>query len=324
MRYHLFRNIRHWDWKAMLGSLLMAAFIWFFDALNRADYSTEITCPVRITHEQPNIVAISPLPRSLELFVEGNGWDLMKLKLGLDLAPLIIPVTDPLGVSGIAFEDFRVKVNEHLGNVRVLGSLEDSLRFTFDSLRVSRLPVMIRPESISLEKDYRLTTPIRLSSDSVNLRLPSAMQGKLPDTLWLTLREEDIADNFSDRITIKEAGGDWVRNPLIRVKPEQIHVRFGVDLFLKQEHRIPIRAINFPNDSTLYLQDSSVRVTYWVRRSNELITPPDESLVIEADYYNMQDSAISYIAPRLPSLYVEPKFSPERLRVRRKETPNDE
>lgn len=317
----LFRNIRQWDWGAILISLLIAIFVWVLDALNRADYTTEVAFPIKLVYKDSNVVAFRPPPETFDLLVEGNGWELMKLKLGMDVEPLQIPLPDPTGMKALRFDALRVPLSEHLSNVTILGALQDSLLFDYDSLVTRIIPLRIDSAKLPLETNYRTITPVRLSADSLRVTLPTSLASGLPDTIWLHLDEEAIDDNFSDWLTIKEHTTPLLRERLVQVKPEQVHVRFGTDLFLRQEYTLPIQVRNYPPDSALVLADSVVRFTCLVRRSNELIPPPD-SIFVEADFerWNPSDSTIDYTRPKLSSIYVEPDFRPECIKTLARDT----
>ncbi|MGF1533383.1 MAG: hypothetical protein ACFCUI_06755 [Bernardetiaceae bacterium] len=311
-------KIQREDWPAIVGSLILATVIWFFDALNRADYITDIDYPLFITHTHENIIAIRDLPEDIPLLVEGNGWDLLKFKLGIEVQALVVSIPHPLQTPAITFEELRLQLNERLGKLRILQGLQDSLFLSFDTLLTVTRPVKIVDPAPWLATNYRRISPIQLSPATVEVRLPRTMLDQLTDTIFIQMTREEIDDTFSDRIPFEKQKSNLFRHPYVRLNPEGVRVSFEVDLFLEQVYDLPVRTVNFP-DTLWQLSDSSVRMSYWIRRSDELLVR-DDSLFVLLDFeqLNPLDSSLNYQLPDLPDHYVTPQFSPsECIQIKR-------
>ncbi len=306
-----FDRLKKVDWWAVVGSLLFAAFIWLFDALNRGDYVAQVDLPIQITHQEAGVVAFQPPQDQLGLIVEGNGWDLMKLKFGIDVRAFELLLDQPLKKESVSFNEIRVQVSEHLSHVRVLDTREDSLYFKFDTLITEKIPLWVDEKKLLLEENYRLVTKISRSVDSILVTYPSILKNQIPDTLFLRIPKKNIDDNYDEWLTLRNYIEPKLNNGLVSFSPNKINVSFGADLFLRQQQLIQVLSQNAPEKNKTTLRDSTVMLSYYVQRTNELIPFPDTIFAI-ADLKNLQatDSILPLRLSSLPNIYLEPTLSP--------------
>ncbi|MEM6298713.1 MAG: hypothetical protein AAF740_08515 [Bacteroidota bacterium] len=306
-----FDRLKKVDWWAVVGSLLFAAFIWLFDALNRGDYVAQVDLPIQISHTEAGVVAFQPPQDQLGLVVEGNGWDLMKLKLGIDVRDFELVLDQPIKKESISFNEIRVQVSEHLSHVRVLDTREDSLYFKFDTLITEKIPLWVNEDEILFEENYRLVTKISRSVDSILVTYPSVLKNQIPDTLFLRVPEKNIDDNYDEWLTLRNHIEPKLKNGLVSFSPNKINITFGTDLFLRQQQLIQVQSKNFPERSKAILNDSTAMLSYYVQRTNELIPFPDSIFAI-ADFKDLRaaDSILPLELPVLPEIYLEPTLSP--------------
>ncbi|MBZ0247597.1 MAG: hypothetical protein K8H85_16765, partial [Cyclobacteriaceae bacterium] len=92
--FRVISNLFHFNrtnWKALSLCLLAALVFWFFNALNK-DYSTNLRFSVNFLFDQERYVAVEPLPKEVFMNVSGNGWDLLRKSLGVNLPDMNIPL----------------------------------------------------------------------------------------------------------------------------------------------------------------------------------------------------------------------------------------
>ncbi len=295
--------IRDWNWSRLFLCIIISCFIWTFQALNKDNYNSTIKFPLVIDYVRKDVVALEEPPQFISVQVSGSGWRLLQKTLGFGITPLKIDIEDPTQVKYFTAKSLMPNIVQQLSDVRVDFIEEDSIHLNYDSTITKQIVLFIDSSKIPLAEGHRIISPIHLDIDSLTISGAASFVRAEPDSFEIFLNENTLDDNYDEMIDIS-----YQPPRKVSFFPEGVQVRFDIDLFFPKTITVPIKAINFPKDSSVYLARQLAIVEYDVRRANEMITIPD-SLYMLADYKvrNMSDST-------LKPLFLPPSFM-ENVRV---------
>lgn len=300
--------IRTWNWSRIFLCIIISCFIWSFQALNKDNYHTTVNFPLVIDYTRKDVIALENPPQFISVQVSGSGWRLLQKTLGFGITPLQIDIEDPTQVKYFTAKSLMPDIVQQLSDVRVDFIAEDSIHLNYDSILTKQVVLFIDSSKIPLAKNHRIASRIFLDTDSLTISGPASFVRAEADSFEIILEESKLDDNYDEMI-------DIAYKPPRKVSfyPNGIKVKFDVDLYFKKTVTIPVKAVNFPRDSSAYLARQLAIVEYDVRRTNEMQPIPD-SLYILADYKtrNMNDSTlVPVFFP--PSFMENIKIIPERL-----------
>ena len=283
--------IRTWNWSRILLCIIISCFIWSFQALNKDNYHTTIKFPLRLKYERHDIVALDDPPKFISVQINGSGWRLLQKTLGFGIEPLQIDIEDPTQVKYFTAKSLMPNIIQQLSDVRVDFITEDSIRLNYDSTITKRVVLFVDSAKIPLVKGYRIASRIFLDPDSLTIDGAASFVRNEPDSFEVFLNENNLEENYDEIVEI-----NYEPPRKISFYPEGVQVKFEVDLFFPKTITVPIKPINFPEDSSAYLARQLAVVEYDVRRANEMQPIPD-SLYILADYAtkNKGDSTLQPI-----------------------------
>ncbi|AFM04070.1 hypothetical protein Fleli_1660 [Bernardetia litoralis DSM 6794] len=300
--------IRTWNWSRLFLCIVISCFIWSFQALNKSNYHTTIKFPLVIEYARKDVVALEDPPQFISVQVSGSGWRLLQKTLGFGIIPLHIDIEDPTQVKYFTAKSLMPDIVQQLSDLRVDFIAEDSVHLNYDSTMTKQVVLFIDSAKIPLVKGHRIASRIFLDPDSLTISGAASFVTAEPDSFEIILEEELLDENHDEMI-------DIAYEPPRKVSffPDGVKVKFDVDLYFKKTVTIPIKAINFPEDSSAYLARQLAIVEYDLRRTNETYSVPD-SLYILADYKtrNMSDSTLEPIFSP-PDFMENIKIIPEKL-----------
>nr|MCU0354485.1 hypothetical protein [Cytophagales bacterium] len=181
--------------------ILAATTFWFLNALNK-EYTTQINYPVIFDYDRENLVATEPLPQKLALNVTGYGWTLLRKSLNIDTRPVIFRIENPLKTRYLTAAALLPDISNQIKEAHVNFVENDTIAVAFD--RKLAKTVALRADSVQIElrQNHLLTTPVRISPDSVTFTGPAALVRKLPDVLILNVPGKEIDENYEDEVAI--------------------------------------------------------------------------------------------------------------------------
>ena len=233
------------QWKVVLIAFLAATTFWFLNSLNK-EYTTSLDYPVEFVFDQDSLTAVRPLPERIGLDVTGGGWSLLRKSSVFNPAPIVIELDNPVNTSLISWIEFLPLIREQVNDLNVNQVLQDTLNLHIEPVVRKKCRVMIDSLSVLLSPSFRITSPIRISPDSVEFIGPKSQIDRLGDDYSLNLGEDEIDDNYESTVEIRLAG-----EKSILAKPDEVDISFDVAEFVQQQLEVPIRPVNFPEDSMI-------------------------------------------------------------------------
>ena len=274
--------------KVVVFCIIISTTFWFFSALNKSDYVTQISYPIEFSYDTEAYVAVGTLPRQIGVEVTGGGWDLMTRSFGFNMEPIVIELDDPSQSKFQLTSTFRGELTPRLDPVVVNFILRDSLFYNIEKKVTREIPLAFDSAGLSLAPDHRITSAVSLSPPSVRFTGPESLINALPEPYVVKADGDNYDDSMDETFDLP----DW-ESELISANLSEVGVQLEIDEFLSYQRPVQVMRLNF-EDSTLSIEPSEVEVSYTIRRSEEVYADSLDIMLI-ADFYTF-DSTDSTVA----------------------------
>lgn len=272
--------------KVVVVCIVISTTFWFFSALNKEDYISQVNYPVEIVFDETSYIATTELPDRIPLEVTGGGWDLMTRSFGFNMNPIRIRLNRPDESNFVLTSTLRSRLTPELDPVVVNYVLRDSLVFNIQK-RVSReFELALDTNSISFDNNFRMASQILLEPHTITWTGPEKWINALDRLIYVRADLSEIDEDVNETLDIPEPPA------LFTTDIESTELSFNVVRLIDVQTELDIQLINFP-DSLWSVNPAIVNVRY---RIEELkFDVADTSMIdIIADYNTLDptDSSI--------------------------------
>jgi YbbR domain-containing protein len=249
--------------------VLLSTLIWLLKTLNKENYETTISYPVRYVNFPNDKVLVSELPEKLTLTISGKGYTLLNYKVRPKLRGISFDVNsfslNRINDNSDEFFTLTRYAKENLNNSFFKREIEiddikpDTLRFLFSDKTQKRLA--IKPQAVvSLQNTYMLSGEIEVIPDTVVVYGPAAVL----DTMHTILTEAEefihLDDTLVTRIALK-------KYRFVSYDKNEVEIKIPVDKFTTSSITVPIMVRNVPDSLNVKIFPSEVKVNYKVALS---------------------------------------------------------
>ena len=299
------------DLKIVILCIIGATIIWFLSALNKT-YTTVIKCPIELSYENEGTIEVINPPRNIQVNVSGVGWDLLKQSLSFRRDPLLISVESPIETKRIAGYTIQPLISQHLSSLNLNFVVTDTLYFDIQRLQKKKLFVYLDSTKVSLKRFHQIISPLNVSPDSVTITGHESLIKTLNDTLTIHLPQDEIDNNYSEKIYI-----DNFDLSLVSFSPSEIDISFGVSRYVNHSTELEIELVNFPMDSAAYIESGIARLHFVIQEELEDNFLKEEFLII-ADFNNINqlDSTVRIEVISYPNYVQDIKLDTALFKVR--------
>ncbi|PZX59724.1 hypothetical protein LV84_00933 [Algoriphagus ratkowskyi] len=300
--------------KVVVLCIAAATTFWILNALNKDDYNTIVDFPVEIIYDQTQFVAVSSVPKTLEIEISGNGWDLLRKYFNFNNTAYPIELSNPPSKNYILTNDLKRSLGEFLSPTQLVSVLQDSLKFNINEIKSIKVTPVLDSTSFSMAKNFRIIDQITFNPATITLIGPSSILDSLKGNFIISLDENRINKSITKVITLKapeELGG------LVEIEQEKISVKFEVIEFLEGNKRLKIKKLNFPNTVSLVDEDVAIKISYLVdeRKSSELKELEFEA-ILDYSKRNREDSTITVQVKPMPVFLEQVVAEPAILKLK--------
>ncbi len=249
-------NLFHFNrtnWKAVSLCFLAAMVFWFFNALNK-NYSTNLRFAVNFEFDESRYVPVDPMPSAVFMNVSGNGWDLLRKTLGVNVPNMNIPLERPTEVRKIVGSTLPALLAGQLGSLQINHVVTDTLYLSVDTRVHKKIKVIADEGGFSFLSGFGRLSPIVVLPDSVDLEGPRSILAGLPDSVMLTITAENIDKDYRGEAEVILPNGN-----LIRRDPAIVEVMFEVTEFAEVEKMLRLEIHNTPPGARLNMGIDSIR-----------------------------------------------------------------
>ena len=302
--------LRRANWKVIIFCFATAATFWFFNALNKV-YTTRVNYPVQLVFNKDTLVAVKYPPEEIPINVTGGGWQLLKRTISVNTEPVIIEPENPVQTQFFTAANLLPIFSNQLTDLNVNYISTDTIFFKIEPYASKRLAIKLDSTSVQLRENFHFTSDLLVEPDSVDFRGPLSLINRLPEVFLVSLSESNINNGYDEELSL-----DLFSPSLIKKNPEVIHIKFDVEEFIGQQADINVELVNFPYDSSVYIQNNNLEVSFRVRKSFRNKMNMEDFLII-ADMNNMHtaDSTITIEVMDLPIYVSDVSFKRNRVKV---------
>lgn len=298
--------------KAIFLSILIATTFWFFNALNKSDYSTSINYPIAFDYDQDSTYLLSQLPENITVEISGGGWNLLKKTLLFDRPPVRITLDSPTSTKFIDVASISSLVRNKLEDVSLDDIVTDTLFLNIDKTSSKKVSLALDTSQVNLAEQHRIVSNIKISPEIAQLAGPASIITKIPDTVYVTMPDEVISDNFSEDLPIAISNLEH-----IQVEPEEASVSFEVAPFSLYEKEVSVSPVNFPADSSISLNKEYVKISFWLQNNYvELANNYIFQVVANFRTLNTKDSTVIPVLKSYPDFAKDITITPSKVEVK--------
>jgi hypothetical protein len=257
------------------------------------------------------MVMVKEPPREVTINVTGGGWQLFKRTISLNSAPVYLELENPAQTQFFTAGNLLPEFSNQLNDLNVNYVATDSIFFKIEPYADRKLAIKLDSGSISLKENFYITSTVQLEPDSVNFHGPVSMVNQLPEIFMVSLSERNIDSEYDEELSL-----DLFSHSLIKKLPDVIHVNFEVEEFIEQNARIDIEMVNFPHDSTIYIDQDQVGTTFLVLKSlRNKFELGDFLIIADLKYVHAIDSTITLEIMDMPEYVKDPVLLEKRVKV---------
>ncbi|MEQ8424333.1 MAG: hypothetical protein RIA63_06460, partial [Cyclobacteriaceae bacterium] len=194
--------------------------------------------------------------------VSGNGWDLLRKSLGVNLPDMNIPLDRPAEVKKIVGSTLPALLAGQLGNLQINHVVTDTLYLSVDPKERKKVKVSVDPTKFTFAGGFGRLSPIVVLPDSIMIEGPKSVIEQLSDTLALDIGENDINKDFREEVEVSIPNAQ-----VLKRTPEVVEVIFEVVEWVEVETNIKLEIQNTPRGVRLNLVRDSVRCLIQIPRS---------------------------------------------------------
>lgn len=245
-----------------LVCLCCAIGAWLFLALNKK-YLYTVRTAVTYKNEPQGKAYKALQPDTVDLFVEGTGWQLLFARLRLNPQSVAVSLDMLNKYSYVILSKQLPFINGQLESTqKVKSTFPDTLFFDFSKRIVKRVPVKLLSK-LTFAPQYGISSPIKLSPSYVNVSGPQDQIAKIKTWFTDTLKLNDLQQNVATRIGVKQNN---LSN--VSVYPNNVSVDVSVDEFTEKTITVPVAITNNTDYLDVKLYPKQVQVTFKVALSS--------------------------------------------------------
>ncbi|MEZ5103927.1 MAG: hypothetical protein R2757_05500 [Draconibacterium sp.] len=296
-----------------LVCLLIASILWFLNALSK-DYSTVVSYPVKYVNPPKNQFLANKPPDKLDLKVDAHGFTLLRHKLSLSFSPIVLNLTNITkdlnsnsGAYSVNSRTLISRISSQVSNEITITEVQpDVLQFEFDSLQTKTVPVKLNIAT-EFSPQFNLKVPVYAVPAEVKVTGPS----NIIDSIQFIYSKPKTYTKIGNNI---EKTVELILPEKTTVSPQKVILKIEVEKFTEKELKIPITIRNKPENTTVKLFPSEVKILISVGLSEfDKIKPTDFEASVDFNTIEdgMQDIAVTIDKKPVSNQVI--RYNPERV-----------
>ena len=302
------------DLKVVVLCIAAATTFWILNALNKDDYNTIVDFPIEIVYNEEAYMPVKQLPSSIEIEINGNGWDLLRKYFNINETPFQIDLENPASKDYILTTDLKRSLGDFLSPTQLISVLEDSIQYQIDQIQTVQLKPQLDSNSYSLANNFRLLGDIKFEPSTIKVKGPSSVLKTFEGTFPVKMNKDKINENVNQDIELEIPKG---LNSQVSLTEEEINVQFEVVEFLPGNKRLKVKKINFPRTATMENEEMTIMMYYLVdeRNLNDLKELEFEA-VLNYSQRNKEDSTITVKVEPMPGYLDQVRIEPATIKLK--------
>jgi hypothetical protein len=267
--------------KAVVVCILISTTFWFFSALNKTDYTTQIDYPVKFIFDESQYMTTTDLPDKVRIEVTGGGWDLMTRSFGFGMEAVQINLADPTNSRYQLTSTLRGDLSASMADINLNFILQDSLFYDIQKRVTRRIPIVFDSISLILEEGFELTSPIQIDPKFIEIEGPENFVNAVSDPFIIYPDDNTIDEDVDELFEIPS-----LSSSLIGTDITEVRAVFSVTEFFYFDQALNITLVN-NSDSSITIEPSSVRAYYKKSEDNLGVVSDSVGISLFADFLNV-------------------------------------
>lgn len=298
------------EWGILAASVLLAGLIWFMSQLSN-EYTGTISVPVvaecnidghRSTSSNTVVVSARCKTDGFRLVSERSRKEKRVVKVAFKRGDLRRTGPETFCVIGGTKNSY---INQFFGEeTSVEAFITDTLRFIFPVENHKKVPVEV-PKSIHCRSQYMLSSPVRVTPDSVTVYADDAVLESIDKVTCPRLILTDLHESSHGVIKIDDI-------PDVRISNSEVTYEVPVTRYVELRTNVPVEVRNTPAGHQLQVFPPTADVV--LRCAFPLQKDPVQAFKIHVDYRDYAASMSGRCAPRIlrvPPGVLEYQIKPE-------------
>jgi len=291
-----------------------ATTFWVLNALNKDNYSTIVDYPVQWEYDQKNYIPVKPLPKSIQIQITGNGWDLLRKYFNISGTAYPILLQSPAEKKYLLSADLKRSLGEFITPTQLENVLGDTIHYQIDRIVTKTLRPVLDSSSYSFDKNIALKGKVNFIPDQLEITGPSSVLEAFEGNYPVKLNASKINSDFTGKVPLRV---EESLAQLVQLKQKEIQVSFSVLSYLEGNKRLKIKKVNFPSNVKLPNEELIPVLNYLIEESD---LPQLKDLQFEAvlDYRkrNRTDSTLQIEVSPNPRFLKEVRISPPQIKLK--------
>ena len=298
------------SWKVVLLSFLGATTFWFFSALGK-QYNTRIKYPLEVIFDRDSLVLMQPLAEYVEIDVTGGGWDLFRQNFWFEADPILIEPDNPVSIKFLTRGTTLPIISNHLNQFQINFLYTDTLFVDIDRKISKQVNLKVDSAAISLDKNFRVVSSIRINPDTAIIYGPTRFIDTLKVDYVIPVESQEIDRSYDRFLTLGLPNGFNIFS-----EPTTVNVQFEVERFDNLQMPVALELINFPSDSSVLPSQDDIDVKFLMQRSlREDFFAEDFKVIIDYDMINKTDSTAPAIIMIYPENALQVEAEPDTIKI---------
>ena len=300
--------------KVVALCVLTATTFWVLNALNKDDYTTIVNQSIVFQYDQEEYIAVDELPKSINIQINGNGWDLLRKYFRFQSTPFPIQLEDPSARGYVLTRDLQRELSENLTPTQLVSIVQDTVKFKIDKIVSRKIKIELDTAENILSKNFRFAGPISIDPETITATGAISVLQELDGRLVIEIGEENVNENFSRLLPLSLPRS--YRNYL-KLEEQAVLVKFEVVEFIEGTMELPINKRYFPANVSIDEKETTVSVKYLLdERELEAFQKLDLEAVVNYNNRNGNDSTVNVSLNRNPSYLEIVSFDPPNFKLR--------
>lgn len=294
--------------KVVALCVLTATTFWVLNALNKDDYTTVVNQSIIFSYNQDEFMAVEELPKSINIQINGNGWDLLRKYFRFQSTLFPIQLEDPSARGYLLTRDLQRELSDILSPTQLVSIVQDTVKFKIDKIVSHKIKIALDTSENILSKNFRFVGPIIINPETVTAKGAISVMERLDGKLVIEIGEENVNSNFSKLLPI--ALPKELRNYL-QLEEQAVQVIFEVVEFIEGTLELPITKRYFPASVSIAENQNTVRLAYLLdERELEAFQKLDLEAILNYNNRNGEDSTVEVSLKRIPPYLEIVAFDP--------------
>lgn len=283
----------------VFGLFLLLAFLFLVISKLSKEYTESVNFAIKFSNVPEHYVLTKNDSANVNVVMTSHGFNLMPLyfsdhSLKVDFEKDLSLVDDHyIWVPNTTVHNIKPQLGD---KVEVVSIKPDTLKFSFQTLAVKKVPVVV-DSKILFSSGYDLLNGLTVSPDSINVIAPQNVIDNIEfiNTKSLTLKE--VKSNINSTVNVVLPKVDYN----IKLSENNVTVTGDVEKFTEGTIEVPLNINNTPNNATVNFFPKTVSVLYYLPLKNfKEIKLQD--FRVECDYNEVSGSNRTFLTPKITRL----------------------